>query len=298
MSWPNLFLIAAPRAGSTQLARWLDSHPDIALAPIKEPNHFSAHEFPCDYVARHHLDDVNPARYVRSLRRRPAQFAIFRDAGHYRALFAPLTARWRCDASTTYLACPEAPAAILSACGPGARAITLTRDPVARAISHYRLALRTGRWRASLRAAIERELSPLCPLPERFVLRPSRQAEGVTRVAAVFGPERHLALTFEEMTRDPAATLARVAAFLDVDPAGFDLSREGRNASRAPRWPALNAWAQATGLKTALRRALPPRAKRALGRIYFRDFPPPLPSREEIALLEAALAGEMEGCAA
>ena len=34
MSTPNLFLIAAPRAGSTQLAYWMDSHPDISQAAI------------------------------------------------------------------------------------------------------------------------------------------------------------------------------------------------------------------------------------------------------------------------
>ena len=40
MSTPNLFLIAAPRAGSTQLAYWMDSHPDISLSRVKEPNYF------------------------------------------------------------------------------------------------------------------------------------------------------------------------------------------------------------------------------------------------------------------
>ncbi len=292
MSWPNLFLIAAPRAGSTQLARWLDSHPEIALSPVKEPNHFSAHEFPPDYVARHHLDDVDPSRYLRGRRRRAVQFAIFREAQQYRALFAELQTRWRCDASTTYLACPEAPAAIRRACGPGARAITLTRDPVARAISHYRLAVRTGRWRGTLTEALAREMSPASPLPERFLLRPSRQAEGVARVRQAFGPLCHLALTFEEMTSDPRATLARVAAFLDVDPRGFDLSREARNASVAPRFPRLNAWAQRSGLKTALRRNIPVPLKTWLKRLYFRDAPPPLPGAEEIALLAAALADQ------
>ena len=66
MSTPNLFLIAAPRAGSTQLAYWMDSHPDISLSRVKEPNYFSAHEFKPDYVRSSHLNDVNPTQYVKS----------------------------------------------------------------------------------------------------------------------------------------------------------------------------------------------------------------------------------------
>lgn len=292
MSWPNLFLMAAPRAGSTQLAAWLDSHPEISLASVKEPNFFSAHEFPADLVGARHLDDVDPALHLRRRRPRRAQFAVFRDAAQYRALFSPLPARWRCDASTSYLACPEAPAAIERLCGPQVRVITVTRDPVERALSHYRLAVRTGQLTAPLAEALARELAPDCPLPDRFLLRPSRQRAGVARVHAVFGPDRHLALRFEEVVADPERSLGQIARFLGVDPGGFDLGRVARNEGLAPRWPALNAWAQRSGLKTRLRRALPPPLKAGLRRLYFRAEPPAPPSEAERALLRTALADE------
>ena len=35
MTTPNLFLVAAPRTGSTQLAHWLASHPDVSLSLVK-----------------------------------------------------------------------------------------------------------------------------------------------------------------------------------------------------------------------------------------------------------------------
>lgn len=155
MTGPSLFLMAAPRAGSTQLARWLSSHPDIALTPVKEPTHFAAHDFPEAYVRATHLNDVDPARYRPG---RTAQFAVFRDRADYLRLFDGLTERWRCDASTSYLACPEAPAAIRAAC-PAARVITLTRAPLDRALSHYGLAWRTGRTRLPLGAELDAELA-------------------------------------------------------------------------------------------------------------------------------------------
>lgn len=282
MSLPNLFLIAAPRAGSTQLARWLDSHPDISLSGVKEPNHFSAHEFPPDYVRQTHLNDVPPVGPPA----RPAQFAIFRDRTAYQRLFAPLTIRWRLDASTTYLACPEAPAAIRKAC-PDARIILLTRDPLERALSHYRLALRTGRTRASLAQEIEAELSGKRPIAAHYLLRPSRQSDGVARVRASFPPDHILHLTFAELTRTPKAALSRIAAFLDVSDQ-FDMAINARNASAQPRFPFLNTLFLNTGAKTFVRRVLPTAWRPFARQLWFRDRKGDIPVAE-IDSLRAAL---------
>ncbi len=164
----NLFLVAAPRSGSTQLSAWLSTHPDVDLPPIKEPNFFAQHEFPAEYVAQHHLNDVDPARYVAQRTTKVMQFAIFREAAHYDYLFDGLNARWRMDASTTYLHCPEAAQNIRDH-APDAKVILLTRNPVARALSHYRLATRTGRTTRSLREEIQAEANGDTPLPGRFL---------------------------------------------------------------------------------------------------------------------------------
>ena len=37
---PNVFLVGAPKAGTTSLARVLAAHPDFYMSPIKEPCHF------------------------------------------------------------------------------------------------------------------------------------------------------------------------------------------------------------------------------------------------------------------
>ncbi|MGR3573089.1 sulfotransferase family protein [Brevirhabdus sp.] len=293
---PNLFLLAAPRSGSTQLARWLTSHPDIAISPVKEPNYYASHEFPPAFVARHHLNDIDPHRYD-PRHDRPAQFAVFRQADSYHALFAGLHTPWRMEASTSYLACPAAPARIARA-HPGARLLSLTRDPVERALSHYRLALRTGRSRHSLLHELTAERTGHTPLPGRFLLRPSRQAEGLKRIAAQIPPARHLPLRFEDMVADPAATLTRIAAFLDIDPHGFDLRAEGRNAGARPRLPRLNRLLLTTGLKTWARRNLPATWKPALKRLFLDETtatPIPLHAR---AALRAALKGEDQALAA
>jgi LPS sulfotransferase NodH len=281
MSLPNLFLLAAPRSGSTQLARWLDTHPEISLSGVKEPNHFSSHDFPPDYVARTHLDDVPPTGPPP----RRTQFAVFRDRDAYERLFAPLGCTWRLDASTSYLACPEAPGRIARA-APGARVILLTRDPVARAISHYRLARRTGRTRATLGEELALEEAGAMPPGARYLLRPSRIEAAQARVHAAFAPEAILSLRFEDMVADPAQAVARIADFLGIAPT-FDLEVSARNAGAEPRFALLNSLALTSGLKTALRRRLPNRVKPLAKRLWLRDRPAPIPEADLMRLRRA-----------
>lgn len=286
----NLFLAACPRAGSTQLARWLGSHPMIGLSPIKEPNFFAAHEFPPDFVAAAHLNDVVPARYLRPGRRRhrPVQFAVLRERRHYDRLAGLIEGPWRMEASTSYLACPETPS-MIHAYNPQARVILLTREPVSRALSHYRLAVRSGRTSAPLGDEIEAELGGALPPGGRYLLRPGRWRAGISRFRSTFSPEQLLRLRFEDVIRDPAAALASVCRFLGISPDPIDLTLEARNKGVAPRFPALNARLQDSGVKTRLRRHLPRPVKAAIGRIWF-DPGREIPIRaDEITRLTQAL---------
>lgn len=263
MTWPNLFLLAAPRSGSTQLARWLDTHPDIMLGMVKEPNFFSSHEFDADYVKTSHLNDICPSRPPR----KRAQFAVFRDEAAYRMLYHNTDATWRLDASTSYLACPEAPA-LIKKVAPRAKIIVMTRDPLERALSHYRLALRTGRTRASLRQEVEVEQSGASPLSARYLLRPSHQDAGLARVLDHFDNDQVHHLEFKALIEQPERALQGIAAFLNVA-ATFDLDVDARNSGVAPRFAVLNAALQRSGAKTTLRRLLPQSFKPVLKRIWF-----------------------------
>lgn len=288
MTRPNLILVASPRSGSTQLAQWLNSHPDITLSAVKEPNHFSAHEFDPDYVAASHLNDVDPTTYVRKQHQKPAQFAVFRNRADYEALFESMRTPWRMEASTSYLSCPEAPD-LIHDYAPNARLIILTRNPLQRALSHYRLARRTGRVQASLPEILKAELAGETPLAARFLLRPSRTVEGIKRIKALFPPAQCLFLEFETMIQSPEAVLFQLANWLDIDHTRFDTSVEARNAGVLPRFARLNAILEKSGAKTALRRALPAFAKPALKRLWFDHNRQIIIPANDIQALSAAL---------
>jgi hypothetical protein len=44
MRKPNFFIIGAPKCGTTSLAAYLESHPQIFFSPYKEPHHFNTDE--------------------------------------------------------------------------------------------------------------------------------------------------------------------------------------------------------------------------------------------------------------
>lgn len=252
----NLFLCAAPRSGSTQLAAWLDSHPEIALSNVKEPNFFSQHEFDPDYVREIHINNTDPEEYFRKKSQKKVNFAVFRTREQYDHLFSSFDERWRMDASTSYLYCPEAPEKIKEY-NPDAKIVILIRDPVERTLSHYRLHIRTGRFKRSLREEIDDELNGVTPLGGRLLLRPSLYEEPLKRFHATFAPENIMEIRFEDMIRNRETVLAQICAFLDIDPAGINYNVESQNAGDSPRFPWLTVWLAESGIKTFLRPLLP-----------------------------------------
>lgn len=266
----NLFLCAAPRSGSTQLAAWLATNPDIGIAAIKEPNYFAQHEFPEEFVRSVHLNDVDPKNYVERRSKKVMQFAIFREREHYQYLFRDLKQRWLLDASTTYLHADGSAQAII-AYNPDARVVILTRDPVSRALSHYRLALRTGRTTRPLAEELLDEYNLVTPLAGRFLLRQSSYEAAIAAYQKVFPAEQLLQLSFEDLVRNPQAALTAIGEFLNIDPNGFDTSVNEQNAGDAPRFGSLNVWLMKSGVKTFLRNAIPRPVKRLLKPIYFKN---------------------------
>lgn len=263
----NLFLIAAPRSGSTQLSSWLETHRDISCCSIKEPNYFSCHEFTEDYVQRHHLNDVNPSEYAARRKTNRMQFAVFRRLEDYSYLFDGMQTRWRMDASTTYLHCPEAAASIKSA-APDAKVIILVRNPLARAKSHFLLQHRIGRTVPKVADQVKLEKSGLLDIPGHFLLRPSEVSDSVDRYTKTFGANA-LLIFAEDMFSNPEQQLRRVAAFLDIG-WDFNISVRAENSTALPRFRRINSVMHETGALLVLRRLIPKPLKKKISNFYYK----------------------------
>lgn len=177
--WPNLFVVGAARAGTTSLWHYLDAHPDVFMSPEKEPNFFSGVEAP---LATSRLDEES---YLR----------LFRGAGD---------ARYRGEASTSYLCSEEATRAI-SRASPDARIVISLRDPVDRILSAH-----------AFRVLYQQEERPLDEIDGASEYTGERYTPNVARWLDTFPGAVHV-LFFEELASEPEGEVRRLFRFLEID---------------------------------------------------------------------------------
>jgi hypothetical protein len=274
---PNLFVLGAMKAGSTALQAFLALHPDIHMSAIKEPNFF------CDdlwedmaHVAA--ITDNDDPLLIRA-RAEGLHTARVTDAGAYQSLFPSESAgaRWRGEASPSYLRSARAPAAIAAA-NPAARVIVTLREPVSRAISHHRMEANEARMPADFADALA------VPGDRHGLFASGLYGAAMARVFAAFPREQVLVL--ETGALADRATLARmIGEFLDLDPAGF-LREEGTatNPAAQSRFPALNRALAASGAKELIRRTLPRGLIERGKRVYYGGKDPEIPENIRAAL--------------
>jgi hypothetical protein len=186
-AWPNLFVVGAPRAGTTSLWRYLDGHPEIWMAPIKEPNFFSGVRRP-----------LNPGVH---------------DEASYLRLFEPgASSELRGEASVSYLLTEGAPDRIKQV-SPEARILISLRDPVERAYSSYWLLVRVGREDRPFSEAVR---DGLAGRPRHSIVHAGFYTDAVGRYLDTFPGAVHV-LFLEQLARDPRGEMRRVFDFLGVE---------------------------------------------------------------------------------
>ncbi|MCC5983392.1 MAG: sulfotransferase [Rhodobacteraceae bacterium] len=231
----RLFIVGAPKCGTTSLARWLARHPAIHMSPIKEPHFFNT--------------DMNN----RTITRQADYDALFANA--------PPEARVLAEASTWYLYSDAAVPNILRAY-PDARFIAMTRDPVEMAISlyyHNRFKLHEpldtieAAWAAQDRRAHGEDLPRDCVEPEVLQYRKVCTLEPLLqRLRRRVHPEHLLVLRLEDMRADARSAYLGVLKFLGLpDDGRTDFTAQ--NEARRPRSLFLSrAFKTAVKLKRAL----------------------------------------------
>jgi len=198
---PNFFLVGAPKAGTTSLARYLEQHPDIYMSPVKEPCFFST-EVRAENFAE-------PAKGAGPVADWESYDALFRDAGEAKAIG---------EASVCYLWSASAPGNVARAI-PEARILMVLRDPADRAFSQYVQGVAKGWIRCGFREHVEASLRPhdgkfriTYPL-----LQMGEYAGQIRRYREHFPEEQMHIRLYEDFQRDAIGLLRGVFGFLGVD---------------------------------------------------------------------------------
>lgn len=192
----HLLVVGGQRCGTTYLSRALDAHPDATMA-----------------------------------RPSPPEPKVFCDAGlstrgvdwYHRTWFAHASGEQLLgDKSTSYLEAPEAPSRAAEMLGTP-EVVVLLRDPVRRAVSHWRFSTANGLEKRSLEESLladlredqpwDRERSSVSPFA---YLRRGRYAEQLRPWTTTFPDTTHV-LFLEELLADPLV-LRSLVADLGLDP--------------------------------------------------------------------------------
>ena len=216
---PDFLVAGAMKAGTSSLFHYLCLHPRI-VPPLRKETHY--------FTVGHRAG---------------------REEGWYRAHF-PLRARLgrgalTGEATPDYLFDPEVPPRIARAL-PGIRIILILRDPVTRAVSHYRHEVAQGREYLPLDEALRVEEDRLARAkaagPEGYEtwMHASYKARGlyldqIRRLEAVIPRERILVLGSAALLLRPAEVVARATEFLGLPLEGtYEFPLKNRSKVRDP----------------------------------------------------------------
>lgn len=200
-SYPDFFIVGAPKCGTTAMARYVGDHPEIFMPAAKELHYFGSD---LDYRRRR----PTKAEYVKA----------FRNAGN---------AKRRGEASVGYLYSNQAPQEILEA-SPAAQVLIMLRDPVEMVQSQHAQELFMGQediedLESALAAESERlqgeRIPATCTAP--YLLRYTwlaRYSEHVERYLNAFGDDRVHVTLFDDFRADTPRAYADVIRFLGCDP--------------------------------------------------------------------------------
>lgn len=180
---PNFLIIGAMKSGTTSLAKYLSSHPDVFISTPKEPGFF--------------VEELNWEKGLNWYQ------GLFKDATHVKAVG---------EASTHYTKRPhyngveERIMAVLD----NPKFIYIMRDPVQRAISHY--------WHNVQFHNEHRPIEKAITSDSEYV-NFSRYTYQLERYLQYFSPESFLFISYEALKKTPEEVMFRCFRFLAVDAA-------------------------------------------------------------------------------
>lgn len=249
MRGPNLFIVGAPKAGTTSLYHYLADDARIFFPQIKEPHFF---------LSAPSRVDIDKETYV----------GLYTSGQH---------AAYRGDASPFYLWDPQA-AAKIRRWEPEAKAIILLRDPIARAYSHYWMNVVSGVQRRTFLSALVEDMSSKVKgfKISHLYVECGQYAEQVKRYMDEFGMSNVLILESSELLEKPDAIMSQIYEFLGLALERGIVASELYNQALVPRNGMARILLNAERTRAVVKRIVPERIKLSLRPVVFSSRVPPI----------------------
>lgn len=272
---PDIFIVGAPRCGTTYLATVLSRHPDIFMCPVKEPHYFafpdiSMSDFRPALLNR--IEKLDMSGYANEKEKVPVHRMYFEKKEDYLKLFsnAPANALLA-EASPSYL-WAEGAAKRIYAENPDARIIIMLRNPVERAVSQYFIERKMGMTKRKAAEDIRYDLRfPIrkwgaCPLYAELGM----YSKQVLRFLNTFGKEKVFIGMLEELEKNQDAFFNKLFQFLKLEPIHVSAETESRNKGEIPRMDWLNDIRHIPAVKSLHQAVLKGSLKKKLKQWFFK----------------------------
>lgn len=215
-----IFIVGAPRSGTTTMSRWLQAHPQVAFPFVKEPHFF----------AQHDLRGLPDGELRRRVENDYLSYFFEPKPGQVTAV----------DGSVSYLYAPEQLEPALKL-WPQSRFIVGVRDPMELLPSLHKRLIYTGdenitrfedAWAAIADRAAGRRIPRSCIDPRWLRYdEAARYATYLERLFAAVGQERCMVVVHDDLASDPAKVhreLLRFAGLTEMPLKKTSASRTSR----------------------------------------------------------------------
>lgn len=172
---PNLFIVGAPKAGTTSLFEYLKDIPDVFLPSLKELNYFSKDDLKNSYYKDYKVNSFE--KYE----------SFFKTKVRHQHLI---------DGSVSYFISSKAPQRI-HAFNPDSKIIICIRNPIKRAFSHYLMDKRMG----YAKKPFEYYLKDQNSYQHKQYIENSKYFKYLNRYTEIFGGENVIVVVLEEFEK-------------------------------------------------------------------------------------------------
>jgi spore coat polysaccharide biosynthesis protein SpsF (cytidylyltransferase family) len=219
---PNFIIVGAAKCGTTSLNEYLKQHPEVYMAPLKEPYFFS--------FMNEQPTFTGPYDYTLDKQ-------LITDFEVYKSLFDGVSKEKAIgECSNSYLFFENTPQRIKQYI-PDGKIIIVLRNPIERTYSHYRQHVMLGHENLSFEEALQKE-EERKQLGWRWHYQYTAQSmyyEQVKRYYEIFDRNKIWIGFFENLKENPAAFMKDIFNFLEVNPDISNIKFERHNPSGIPK---------------------------------------------------------------
>ena len=209
MQKPNFFIVGMPRAGTTSLWNYLQTHPEIYMSQEKEPNHFYRDKRPSQLSQMQELTLMNEHEMLGT--RDYQNIVKYRDRDKYLSLFSDVTnEKIIGEASTRYIRAATVPREIYNF-NPEAKILISLRNPVDVIHSLY-----------YLRSLFFSDIGTFSQFAKLYIDDKEcwlkLLAIIIEEYCSVFGEKNVKIIFFEDLQKDSKKVYLDILSFLDLNP--------------------------------------------------------------------------------